>query len=106
MKGPGIGRREFMQAGTGILSAGFVLGGAAEKAAGEQGGAEEYSVKWYPFTGWPDSDTCWSLSVGPDGRIYAAACNEGMPGGIVKPVRYNEQRDDLDYLFDLAEKVE
>ncbi len=106
MKGPGIGRREFMQAGTGVLSAGFALAGAAGKAAGQQGGAEEYSVKWYPFTGWPDSDTCWSLSVGPDGRIYAAACNEGTPGGIVKPVRYNEQRDDLDYLFDLAEKVD
>ncbi len=24
----------------------------------------------------------------------------------MKPVRYNEQRDDLDYLFDLAEKVD
>ncbi len=65
-----------------------------------------YPSKWYPFTGHPDSDTCWSLSVGPDGRIYAAACAEGVPGGVVKPVRYNEQRDDLDYLFDLAEKVE
>jgi hypothetical protein len=66
----------------------------------------DYAVKWYPFTGHPDSDTCWSLSVGPDGRIYAAACAEGVPGGVVKPVRYNEQRDDLDYLFDLGEKVE
>ena len=52
-----------------------------------------YPVKWYPFTGHPDSDTCWSLSVGPDGRIYAAACAESLPGGVVKPVRYNEQRD-------------
>jgi hypothetical protein len=75
MKAPGgIGRRDFMKAGTGVLSAGFMLAGAAAKAAGLQGSAEEYSVKFYPFTEWPTSDTCWSLSVGPDGRIYAAAC--------------------------------
>ncbi|HUJ20933.1 MAG TPA: hypothetical protein VLX58_05385 [Bryobacteraceae bacterium] len=97
-KSPGIGRRDFIKAGTGVLSAGAVLSGAV--------GGEEYRVKWYPFTQHPDSDTCWSLSVGPDGRIYAAACAEGVPGGVVKPVRYNEQRDDLDYLFNLAEKVE
>jgi hypothetical protein len=95
----GIGRREFMQTGTGVLAAGAVLSAAGTTDA------QEYQVKWYPFTQHPDSDTCWSLSVGPDGRIYAAACAEGVPGGVVKPVRYNEQRDDLDYLFNLAEKV-
>ncbi len=106
MKGPGgIGRREFMQAGTGVLSAGLMLAGAAGKAAGQQGGAE-YGVKWYPFDKYSVSDRCWALSVGPDGRIYASACVEGLPGGIVKPVRYNEQRDDLDYLFDMAQVVD
>src|SRR5262249_24173448 len=52
-----------------------------------------YPSKWYPFTAHPDADTCWSLSVGPDGRIYAAACAEGVPGGEVKVVRYNERTD-------------
>jgi hypothetical protein len=66
----------------------------------------DYPVKFYPFTEHPDSDTCWSVSTGPDGRVYAAACAEGVPGGVVKPVRYNEQRDALDYLFNLAEKVD
>jgi len=65
-----------------------------------------YKVSWYQFTEHPDSDSCWSLSVGPDGRIYAAACAEGIPGGIVKLVRYNEQTDKLDYLFALDEKVD
>src|SRR6476660_3323371 len=64
-----------------------------------------YPVKWYPFTSHPDADTCWSLSVGPDGRIYAAACAEGVPGGVVKVVRYNEKTDSLDYLFSLDEMV-
>ena len=59
----------------------------------------EYKVSWYQFTEHPDSDSCWSLSVGPDGRIYAAACCEGMPGGTVKVVRYNEKTDALDYLW-------
>jgi len=66
----------------------------------------EYLPKWYQFTEHPDSDSCWSLSVGPDGRIYAAACAEGEPGGIVKVVRYNETEDKLDYLFNLDEMVE
>src|ERR1700687_1419627 len=100
---PEIDRRTFMKVGSGVLAAGLApsLGAEARALSGAP-----YAVKWYPFTGHPDSDTCWSLSVGPDGRIYAAACAESLPGGVVKPVRYNEQRDDLDYLFDLAEKVD
>ena len=65
-----------------------------------------YKVKWYQFTQHPESDSCWSLSVGPDGRIYAAACCEHMPGGIVRLVRYNEQTDALDYLLDLDKAVD
>ena len=66
----------------------------------------EYKVKWYQFTEHPDSDSCWSLSVGPDGRIYAASCCEKTPGGFVKVVRYNEETDALDYLFDVDEAVD
>lgn len=66
----------------------------------------KYKVNWYQFTEHPNSDSCWSLSVGPDGRIYAAACCEGIPGGTVKLVRYNEETDALDYLFDVAEMVD
>lgn len=65
-----------------------------------------YRVHWHPFAEHPTSDSCWSLSVGPDGRIYAAACAEGEPGGIVKVVRYDEARDRLEYLFDLDGMVE
>ena len=65
-----------------------------------------YKTVWYPFTEHPDSDSCWSLSVGPDGRIYAAACCELTPGGIVKVVRYNEDTDSLDYLFDMDTVVD
>lgn len=67
---------------------------------------EAYKATWYQFTEHPEADSCWSLSVGPDGRIYAAACAEGVPGGIVKLVRYNESGDRLDYLFDLDEMVD
>jgi len=72
----------------------------------EQTPTQGYPVSWYSFTEHPDSDSCWSLSVGPDGRIYAAACAEGVPGGIVKLVRYDEKADKLEYLFDLDRKVE
>jgi len=65
-----------------------------------------YKSTWYQFTEHGHSDSCWSLSVGPDGRIYAASCAEGEPGGIVKVVRYNEEEDKLDYLFNLDEMVE
>jgi hypothetical protein len=100
-------RRTFVKLGSSALAAGIAparaLTAETRTAAADP---TPYPVKWYPFTGHPDSDTCWSLSVGPDGRIYAAACAESVPGGVVKPVRYNEQRDDLDYLFNLAEKVD
>jgi len=100
----GLDRRNFLKAGTGLAAAGLAMANTGV-AANANGAAEEYSVHWYPFTEHPDSDTCWSLSVGPDGRVYAAACAESVPGGVVKPVRYNEKKDGLDYLFDLAETV-
>jgi len=65
-----------------------------------------YEVTWYPFSEHPESDSCWSLSVGPDGRIYASSCCEGVPGGTVKVVRYNEEADAVDYLFDLDKMVD
>ena len=98
----GLDRRNFLKAGTGLAAAGLAM---ANASAANLNAPEEYSVHWYPFLEHPDSDTCWSLSVGPDGRVYAAACAEGVPGGVVKPVRYNEKKDGLDYLFDLAAMV-
>ncbi len=65
-----------------------------------------YKVTWYQFTEHPDSDSCWSLSVGPDGRIYAAACAETVPGGIVKVVRYNAESGVLDYILDVDKAVD
>lgn len=65
-----------------------------------------YQCSWYQFTEHPDSDSCWSLSAGPDGRIYAAACAETVPGGVVKLVRYREETDSLEYLFSLDEMVD
>jgi sugar lactone lactonase YvrE len=63
-------------------------------------------VTWYPFTEHPEADSCWSLSVGPDGRIYVASCAESAPGGIVKLARYNRSTDALEYLFDLDKAVD
>jgi len=88
---PEIDRRTFMKVGGGVLAAGLApsLGAEANRPATGASpvvaearalGGTPYAVKWYPFTGHPDSDTCWSLSVGPDGRIYAAACAESLPG--------------------------
>ena len=65
-----------------------------------------YKTKYYSFADHPDSDSCWSLSVDPDGRIYAVACCELTPGGIVKVTRYNENADRLDYLFDFDKIVD
>ncbi len=65
-----------------------------------------YKSTWYPFDEHPESDSCWSLSTGPDGRIYAAACCEHTPGGVVKVTRYNEDTSCLDYLLNFDEAVE
>ena len=80
-----VSRRDFVKAGAGLLPA---LGAAAGQSGTAASGP--YACKWYPFVEHPNSDTCWSLSTGPDGRIYAAACAEGVPGGTVKVMRYNE----------------
>lgn len=65
----------------------------------------DFVPRWYPFDRYPETDSNWSLSTGPDGRIYTAACCELIGGGTVKLVRYDEESDQLDYLFDLAEMV-
>ena len=65
-----------------------------------------YPVKFYPFTEHPKSDSCWSLSVGPDGRIYAGACCEMTGGETVELVRYDDQADKLEYLLELDKVVE
>jgi hypothetical protein len=59
--------------------------------------------KFYPFDQIPVCDSCWSLSTGPDGRIYAAACTEKTGGVGVFIVRYDEKEDALEYLVDVAQ---
>ena len=66
----------------------------------------EYKAVYYPFDQHPDADSCWSLSAGPDGRIYAAACCEHIPGDRVVLTRYDDANDAIEYLFDLDEMVD
>jgi hypothetical protein len=72
-----VDRRTFMKVSSGVLATGLAPSLTAKTNPPSE---TPYPVKWYPFTGHPESDTCWSLSVGPDGRIYAAACAESVPG--------------------------
>jgi len=58
---------------------------------------------FYPFDREPTPDSCWSLSAGPDGRIYAASCCESVPGGGVYVVRYDDETDSLQTVIDVAE---
>jgi len=71
-----------------------------------KGGKMGYKVFWHQFTGHPKSDSCWSLSTGPDGRIYIAACAERLPGERVMVVRYNDTTDSLDYLLEMDKLVD
>mgnify|MGYP000965710802 FL=1 len=66
----------------------------------------EFTVHFYPFSGHPNSDTCWSLSAGPEGRIYAAACSETTPGERVVIYRYDDQDNSLERLFDMDTVVD
>jgi len=61
------------------------------------------TAKFREFSHQPVPDSCWSLSAGPDGRIYAASCCERTPGGGVFIVRYNDETDTLDTIVDVAE---
>jgi hypothetical protein len=59
--------------------------------------------KYHEFTERPLSDSCWSIQTGPDGRVYAACCTEHTGGETATVVRYDENADALEYLFDLDE---
>jgi hypothetical protein len=67
-----------MKVSSGVLAAGLAPAAAADATSARALDETPYPVKWYTFAEHPDSDTCWSLSVGPDGRIYAAACAEQL----------------------------
>ena len=62
ISGQEIDRRTFMKIGGTALAANLVPALETEPRSVSE---TPYLVKWYPFTGHPDSDTCWSLSVGP-----------------------------------------
>ena len=64
-----------------------------------------YIVKWYPFEIYPESNSCRSLSTGPDGDIYIASYCENSPGHTAKILKYNERTDSLDYLFDSSDII-
>lgn len=104
-------RRDFIKRSSGAAAAWLALPASSADSSGAVEPVRTspeplYKTSWYPFTEHKDADTCWSVSVGPDGRIYAAACAESVPGGVVQVVRYNEQKDALDYLFSLGEMVD
>ena len=105
-------RREFLKGGAGVAMAMLAEPAVSVIASPKVDplkphGKSNYPTFWYPFTGHPDADTCWSLSVGPDGRIYAAACAESVPGGVVEARRATtSSTDTLDYLFSLDEMVD
>jgi hypothetical protein len=61
--------------------------------------------RFYEFSDVPVSDSCWSLSTGPDGRIYVAVCCERIGGSGVYIARYNDEHDRLDYVVDVANAV-
>jgi hypothetical protein len=76
----------------------------------DQSGDEPVApVSMIVFDKLPLSDTCWSLSTGPDDRIYAAACTEHTSGVAAHMVRYTPQGKPgggrLEYLFDVGEAV-
>jgi hypothetical protein len=84
-----VGRRDFLKTTGGVLTASALGFDPLLLSANSSSAGAPYSCKFYPFTGTPDADSAWAVSTGPDGLIYAGACNEGAPGGVVKLYRYN-----------------
>ncbi len=57
---------------------------------------------YHEFSERPLSDSCWSTSTGPDGRIYIACCVEHTGGGTATIVRPSPDGTP-EYLFDMDE---
>jgi len=62
-----------------------------------------FRPSYHEFSERPLSDSCWSIQTGPDGRVYVACCVEHTGGQTVTVVRYNEETDSPEYLFDMDE---
>ncbi len=67
--------------------------------------SKKYQAKYYPFDPALNADSNWSLSTGPDGRIYTAACSEHKPGFSATIVRYDAENDRLENLVNVAEAL-
>lgn len=65
-----------------------------------------WTAHWQPFDAHPASDSCWSLSAGPDRRVYAAVCHEYNPGGTAVVARWDAAGGRWDDLFNVAEAVD
>ncbi len=50
----------------------------------------------------PAHDTCWSITTGADGKIYAGACGEITGGLGVFIVSYDPDRDEHQYLLEVS----
>ena len=88
-----FGRRDFLKAGTGLFASGAALLNAQSAAD-----SKPYACKWYPFVDHPNADTCWSVSTGPDGRIYP--WGNAFDGTLANYCDINCQADWKDKRFD------
>lgn len=100
-----FGRRDFIVRSAGLATTAGGWGRIPANASGDRVATEEYRARWYEFSKHPTSNTCWAVTAGPDGRVYASAC-DGSPGGVVKVVRYDERHDALEYLFSVDKIVD
>ena len=65
----------------------------------------EAKVSTVFFDKLPIADTCWSQAAGADGMIYAAACCEHTGGAAAYLVRYDAEKNEVEYLFDVGDAV-
>lgn len=59
-------------------------------------------MKSIVFRELPVHDTCWAITTGVDGCIYAGVCGELTGGLSVFIVRYDPDRDEVEYLLEVS----
>ena len=60
-------------------------------------------LDYFTFYDHPENDTCWSLTMGTDKKVYIGLCMEFTSGGIAQLYNFDTEKEKLNHILDISE---
>ena len=60
-------------------------------------------LDYFTFYDHPENDTCWSLAMGADKKVYIGLCVEYTSGGIAQLYNFDTKKEKLNHILDISE---